>query len=152
MKNSLILSLALSACVLFPATAGFAENSPGDASLAMHSQKIKAVCAAIGEQVKKSANIKKLVKTSIQMGYAACPIIKCSVEGNGNLEQIITGALEAGVSSDVCSRCALIAGATAGDIGTILTGAAAPGICFILPERLERLVMPDVPVISPAGF
>jgi hypothetical protein len=154
MKNSLILSLALLACLHFPATTVFAENSAGDAAtaLAIRSQKIKAVCAAIGENVKKSANIKILVRTSIQMGYAACPIIKCSIEGKGNLEQIITGAIEAGVSPDVVSKCALVAGAKAGDIGAILTGVAAPGICFIIPERAERLVMPDVPVISPAGF
>lgn len=152
MKTSLILSLAFLACILFPATMVFAENSSGDASLALRSQKITAVCAVIGENIKKSTNIKKLVKTSIQMGYAACPIIKCSIEGNGNLEQIITGAIEAGVSPDVVSKCALICGAKAGDIGAILTGAAAPGICFIIPEKLEILEMPNVPMMSPAGF
>ncbi|MGC2064331.1 MAG: hypothetical protein WA610_15275 [Thermodesulfovibrionales bacterium] len=152
MNNSLIVSLALLACLLFPGAAVFAEKSSEDASLALRSQKIKAVCAAIGENVRKSANIKKLVRTSIQMGYAACPIIKCSIEGHGNLEQILTGAIEAGVSSDVVSKCALIAGAKAGDIGAILTGAAAPGICFIVPESPEMIAMPDVPVISPAKF
>ncbi|MBA4372837.1 MAG: hypothetical protein C0402_08220 [Thermodesulfovibrio sp.] len=149
----LILSLALLTCILFPASTVFAENNAGDdATLAFRSQKIKAACAAIAENINKPANIKKLVKTSILMGYSACPIIKCSIEGKGNLEQILTGAIEAGVSPDVVSKCALIAGAKNGDIATILAGAAAPAICFIIPGKQEILTMPDVPVISPVRF
>jgi len=33
-----------------------------------------------------------------------------------NLEQVITGAIEAGVSRDVVSKCALLAGARAGTL------------------------------------
>jgi hypothetical protein len=137
--------------MLFYAGTAFAENSAGDSS-ALRSQKTKAACAAIVENIKKPADIKNLVKTSILMGYAACPIIKCSIEGRGSLEQILTGAIEAGVSPDVVSKCALVAGAQNKDIAAILAGAAAPAICFIIPGKQEILTMPDVPVISPVRF
>ena len=54
------------------------------------------------------------------MGTNACLVVKCAIEAKGSLEQIIVGALEAGATSDVCSRCALDAGAEAQELARIL--------------------------------
>ena len=42
------------------------------------------------------------------MGYNACFVAKCALEGGGNPEQIINGAIEAGVKSNVIAECAII--------------------------------------------
>ena len=82
-------------------------------------QKEELLCRQIQDKIKNNQEIRKTVKTSIQMGYEACGVIKCAIKGNGDLKQIIEGALEAGTTKDVVSRCALDACTEAKDIAAI---------------------------------
>ena len=114
-------------------------------------------CSVIKDKIQKAEDIRKYVKTSIQMGFNACNIIKCSIEKGGDLTQIITGAVEAGITSDVVSKCAIDAGAKAEMVAGILNKLSAAGICYLLPEIPETYGLPGTPVIikppiSPSGF
>lgn len=118
-------------------------------------EKEKDACSVIHEKVRQGNNIKKYVKTSIQMGYTPCRIIKCSIEAGGDVEQTVTGAIEAGVTTDVVARCALTAGADSKSIASILSKVSLPGACYILPENLETFDYhppPLPPAISPSRF
>lgn len=143
------------ACLMFSSSMTLADDSVKEASEPLRSQKVRAACSAIADNIKRGVNIRKFVKTSILMGLPACPLIICSLESKGDPGQVLTGAIDAGTGPDVVSRCALLAGVAAGDIAAILTGASTPGVCYmtyVMPEKPEVLVKPDIPVISPSKF
>jgi len=81
-------------------------------------QKEELLCARIREKAGAGQDIRKLVKTGIQMGYGACGVIKCAISGGGNLRLAVTAAVEAGATKDVVSRCALDACIEASDRGS----------------------------------
>ena len=83
-------------------------------------QKEKDICVVVKENIGQGLSAKEITRACIGMGHDACLVVRCAVEAKGNLEQIITGALEAGTSSDVCSRCAMNAGADARELSRIL--------------------------------
>jgi len=91
----------------------------------------------VKKTIKEGLDTKEVTKTCIQMGHDACIVVKCGIEANGNLEQIITGALEAGTTPDVCSRCALEVGADPQQLAKLLeaglgyTPAMAPGLASV---------------------
>ncbi|MEW6052673.1 MAG: hypothetical protein AB1552_02635 [Nitrospirota bacterium] len=80
----------------------------------------KDICKVVKNAISEGLNTKEVVKTCILMGHDACLVVKCGIEAEGSLEQIITGALEAGTTSDVCSRCAIEAGIDPGAVAEIL--------------------------------
>lgn len=143
------------------ADAGVPPVKPADsASL----KKEELLCRQIQDKIKNKQEIRKVVKASIQMGYAACGVIKCAIKGGGELKQIIEGAVEAGTTKDVVSRCALDAGADARDVSLIfmnqlrLCNIEEPGLGYSLPEESDSINVPwndpskRRPVISPSGF
>jgi hypothetical protein len=71
----------------------------------------KDICPVVKKSIMEGLGTKDVTKSCIEMGYDACLVVRCAVEAKGKLEEIIIGALEAGATSDVCSRCALDAGA-----------------------------------------
>ncbi len=85
-------------------------------------------------RIKNNLEIRKVVRTSIQMGYDACGVIKCSIKGGGDLKEVIGGAVEAGTTKDVVSRCSTDAGADAREVAAILNSLSEPGLCYVLPE------------------
>jgi len=89
-------------------------------------QEEKDICAVVKEAIRKGINAKEVTKICIEMGHNACLVVRCAVEGKGNLEQIIIGALEAGATPDVFSRCTLDAGAEAREIARILEPELSP--------------------------
>jgi len=97
----------------------------------------KDICAVVKKTIKEGLDTKEVTKTCIQMGHDACIVVKCGIEANGNLEQIIIGALEAGTTPDVCSRCALEVGADPQQLAGLLgpglgyTPATAPGLASV---------------------
>ena len=120
-------------------------------------KKEELLCQQIQDKIKKNQEIRKTVKTSIQLGYDACAVIKCSIKAGGDLRQVIAGATDAGSTKDVVSRCSLDAGAAAKDVAAILSSVSEPGICYILPEDPEIISGPPVGtnggfLLSPAGF
>ncbi len=72
------------------------------------------------------------------------------------MSQAIAGAIDAGSTKDIVSRC--IFEACAKDVAVILSNIAAPGICYTLPEDPEVIVTPLTDVtkggafLSPSGF
>ena len=44
------------------------------------------LCGQIQDKIKNKLEIRKVVRTSIQMGYDACGVIKCSIKGGGDLK------------------------------------------------------------------
>ena len=112
-----------------------AQNTPDHESV-MLSGKGKTPCAVIQEKIREKAGIRKLVKTSIQMGFGACTIVKCSIAGGGNLQEIITGAIEGGSTPDVVSRCALDAGASPDKIGAVLSAVEEGTVCFFPRDEM----------------
>ena len=100
------ICLALLLFLLLPYTAN-SEVPKAKAPDSSRVQKEELLCRQIQDKIKKNQEIQKTVRTSIQMGYDACGVIKCAIKGNGDLKQIIEGAVEAGTTKDVVSRCAL---------------------------------------------
>jgi len=113
--------------------AGLYASADKAVSNAATMEKEKKACAFIGEQIQKGTEIKKYVKTSIQMGYDSCSIIKCSIRWGGNLKEILAGAVEAGMTSDVVSRCAIDGGADRNLVAQYIALIGAPKICFYDP-------------------
>src|SRR3990172_10725304 len=149
---SLVLLLFLS--VPYTVNAGALHARDLDS---LSSKKEDLLCMQLQDKIKKNQEIRKVVTTSIQMGYNACGVIKCAIKGGANLKQVITGAIDAGSTKDVVSRCALEAGAEAKDVAGILSRVAEPGICYLLPEEPEIIVPPPGGtsggfLLSPSGF
>ena len=120
-------------------------------------KKEELLCRQIQDKIKKNQELRKTVKTSIQLGYDACAVIKCAIKGGGDLKQIIPGATDAGSTKDVVSKCSLDAGAAAKDVAAILSSLSEPGICYILPEEPEIITGPPSGtsggfLLSPGGF
>ena len=140
--------------LLLPASPYSVNAAPPTAKVqdSIQAQKEKQFCGQIQEKIKNTKEVRKIVKTSIQMGYDACAVIHCAIKGGGNLRQVISGAIDAGATKDIVSRCALDAGAEAKDVAAILGSVSAPGICYMLPEEPEIIVPPTPVVISPSKF
>jgi hypothetical protein len=86
-------------------------------------KKEELLCRQIQDKAQKKQEIRKIVKTGIQMGYDACGVIKCSIKASGDLQQVIEGAVEAGTTKDVVSRCALDACPCAEAKDIVISGA-----------------------------
>lgn len=110
------------------------------------------ICSVIGDRLRQGADVRRTVKTAIQIGYRACRVIACSIEAGAELEMVIAGAVDAGVAHDVVSRCALDAGADAGKIAAVLNRVSYSEVCYILPQNPETFEPPKTTVISPSRF
>jgi hypothetical protein len=135
---------------LFSTYTANAGAPPVKAEDAVRLKKQELLCLQIQDKIKNKQEIRKIVKTSIQMGYDACEVIKCAIKGGGELKLVITGAIDAGSTKDVVSRCSLDAGADAKDVAAILSSVSEPGLCYVLPEEPEIIDPP--PGGSPGGF
>ena len=105
-------------------------------------QKEEFLCRHIQEEIKNKREIREFVNTSIQMGNNACSVIKCSIIGGGDLQQVICGALEAATTKDVVSRCSIDAGADAREVVAILSNISEKGLCNVMPEKPEIINPP----------
>jgi len=150
-KRDFIISLFLLFFLFSPCTTN-AGALPAKAGESVRSEKEELLCRNIKEKISNREDIRKIVKTSIQMGYNACSVIKCSIQGGGDLRQIITGAVDAGATKDIISKCALDAGAEAKEVAVILSSLSSAGLCYMLPEGPEIIVPPAPVFISPSKF
>ncbi len=105
-----------------------AEGPKAKAPDSSRLQKEELLCRQIQDKIKNKQEIRKVVKTSIQMGYDACGVIKCSIKGGGDSKQVIEGAVEAGTTKDVVARCALDVWTEAKDIAAISVVYAAKAL------------------------
>lgn len=110
------------------------------------------ICTVLRDRFGHGADVRRTVKTAIQIGYRACRVIACSIEAGAELEKVIAGAVDAGVTHDVVSRCALDAGADAGKIAAVLNRVSYSEVCYILPQNPETFEPPKTTVISPSRF
>jgi hypothetical protein len=105
------------------------------------------ICSAVKTSMNEGNNTKETVKIAILMGHGACycQVIQCALNAGGSLEQIIFGGIEAGISSDVLSRCAIDAGAQPADVARVLRRGDPPGLGYSDPP------VPGVTPV-PTGF
>jgi hypothetical protein len=122
----------------------------------IQSQKEGPICGQIQDKIKNKQETREIVKTSIQRGYDACGVIRCAVKSGGEVSQAIAGAIDAGSTKDIASRCILEA--CAKDVAVILSNMAEPGLGYSLPEEPEVIISPLTDAarggafISPSGF
>lgn len=109
----------------------------------------ESVCRAVKKAIKEGQNERTLVKTAIELGHNACFVIKCAVLADGKLEYIINGANDAGVTSDVLSKCCISAGCDPKELARILATVEPqePTDELLNPERV-----PQLQFISPSSF
>lgn len=118
------------------------------------SQKEGPLCREIQDKMKNNQDIRKIVRTGIQMGHDVCGIVRCAVKGGAEAGQVIAGAIDAGVTKDAASRC--ISEACAKDVAVIL--ANMEGLGYSQPEEPDVIVNPLTDItkggtfISPSGF
>ena len=117
-KNGFIGCFIFALSLLVSSTVFAAE--PLNDTFSKKYMEAKDVCSLVKQVLLEGMNAKEVTKRSIELGHEACLVIRCAVEGNGNLQQIMAGALEAGTTSDVCSKCAMDAGADPRDVAQAL--------------------------------
>jgi hypothetical protein len=83
-------------------------------------EKEKDIGPVVVSCIKEGMNTREVVKTAIDMGHSACYVVKSSLGGGGGLEETIFGAIDAGATTDVCSRCAIEGGAYPQDVAKVL--------------------------------
>jgi hypothetical protein len=103
-----VISFAL--LFLVAQSPAFAEDTLKD-MISKEFHKEKDICPVVKNAILEGQASRDVTKTSILLGHDACLVIRCAIEAKGQIDQVILGALEAGATSDVCSRCAIDAGA-----------------------------------------
>ena len=124
--------------IMVSPSANAASNSLKTAD-SINTKKEELLCRYIQDEIKNKREIREFVNTNIQMGNDACSVIKCSVIGGGDLQQVICGALEAGTTKDVVSRCSIDAEADAREVDAILSNISEKGLCNVMPEKPESI-------------
>jgi hypothetical protein len=93
----------------------------------------RSVCEVIKEFIGKGVDEKGITRTSIEMGHGVCLVVSCAVSAGGDLEKIVEGAMLAGCTSDVISRCAMSGGANPQLLAEAL-GVETMAAVALLPE------------------
>jgi hypothetical protein len=141
--------LCLSAVFLLFTSMVFAQEAVRE-KLTLNNPKDKDICTAVKKTIKEGLNTKDTVKTGIQLGYGACLIIKCAIMAEGNLKDIVYGAIEGGTPPEVVARCATDAGAEAKEVAQCISSAGLAGLCYFQTETLETMEI-QVPGVNPGG-
>lgn len=113
MKSRIITSVLVTlfaSLFLVAQSPAYAEDTLKDV-ISKEFHKEKDICPVVKNAILEGQASRDVTKTSILLGHDACLVIRCAIEAKGQIDQVIAGALEAGTTSDVCSRCAIDAGA-----------------------------------------
>jgi hypothetical protein len=105
-----VLVVLFASLFLIVQSPAFAEDTLKD-MISKEFHKEKDICPVVKNAITEGQSSRDVTKTSILLGHDACLVIRCAIEARGQIDQVIAGALEAGTTSDVCSRCAIDAGA-----------------------------------------
>ena len=150
-----VLIYLFAAALLLAQVSAFAADTVKD-ELSNKYKEGKDICSAVKNTILEGQSSKEVTKTGILMGHEACLVIRCALEAKGELEQVIAGALEAGTTSDVCSRCAINAGADPAAVAKALqTGlgySAPPGLALQPVEASPPAGNTNGGNMSPSGF
>ena len=109
----------------------------------------KKTCPAVKEIINRveihGFDDRTITRTFIQTGHDACTVIRCAIEGEGNLEQIIVGALDVLTPPDVVAGCAIDAKASPEEISSIFDRGIVPELCYIPPMTTgDDLRIPEI--------
>jgi hypothetical protein len=85
-----------------------------------------------------------VVRTAVELGYNSCQVIRCALEGSSSpdtdketlCEKVIRGAVAAGVSPDVISRCSSDVCDPAAVAGILAATLLEPHYCYFFPQSL----------------
>jgi hypothetical protein len=158
MKGRIITAVFLvsfASLFLVAQSPAFAEDTLKD-MISKEFHKEKDICPVVKKAIIEGQASRDVTKTSILLGHDACLVIRCAIEAKGQIDQVIAGALEAGTTSDVCSRCAIDAGADPAAVAKALeTGLGYASPLAAAPEPIGT----ELPggnssggKISPSGF
>lgn len=108
---------------------------------------VKKTCPVVKEIINRlevhGFDDRTITSTFIETGHDACTVIKCAIEGDGNLEKIIVGALDALTPPDVVAGCAIDAKAAPDEISSIFDRGIVPELCYIPPLTAD-LRIPEI--------
>ena len=65
------------------------------------------LCPAVIKEMKGGNSLSELTRDKIRDGYDVCSVIRCSLQTGAPPQQVMAAAREAGISSDVVSRCSI---------------------------------------------
>jgi hypothetical protein len=145
-KYTYLPFLIIIAVLVFAHSSLFAEDTVKEL-IAKNYKETKDISVVVKKLIKEGVDTKDVVMKSIQLGHDACLVIRSAIEAEGDLEQIIAGALAGGATADVCSRCMVDAGidparaALAFETGPSQIDMALPGHTrgggFVSPHSFE---------------
>jgi hypothetical protein len=65
------------------------------------------LCSIMKSDIAKGLDPRKVIRDKIRGGNNACSAIQCAIASGTDLRQVFAGAKEAGITSDILSRCSL---------------------------------------------
>jgi hypothetical protein len=140
MKSRIIISALITmvaSLILLAQIPAFAGDTLKDIISKKYHEE-KDICPVVKETILDGQSSKECTKTSIQLGHDACLVIRCAIEAKAQVAEVIAGAMEAGATSDVCSRCAINAGVDPVAVAKALeTGLGYSSPLAAAPEPVE---------------
>lgn len=149
----------LTAAVLCCATPGISSGSKPDLlrdALLQQSAAQRTGCTAVQRTLKEGADAMLVVRTAVEIGYNACQVIRCSLDGSVDPEKtiicdkVVRGAVQAGVQPDVISRCTAEYCDPARVAALLGDAFLEPNYCYLAGQPLAApdALPPQVPVID----
>lgn len=116
----------------------------------------KTICIVVGDMIraanKAGQNITgEVVENAILLGHPACVVVKCAVEAEGKLEDIVAAAFRVGASSDVIVTCCVDGGAEYAALARVIERLCLPGLGYTLPASSQVYVPALVSTLGGGG-
>lgn len=143
-KRSVVACASLAACLFCVVQRVEAESASAlvRETLRQQSAAERSSCTGVRRTISAGAEPTLVVRTAVELGYNACQVIRCSLEGKDVpdqetlCEKVLLGAVAAGVAADVIARCS----ADVCDPGAVAMTLAAtllePNYCYLSPRPL----------------
>ena len=120
------------------------------------------ICELMKNDIRRGIDPKAVTKANIVLGNNVCFVITCVIDGGADLKRLVAGAVEAGGTPDVISRCCTSAGVkpssvaqafqSAGETAGPATPGEAPSPVEVVPSDTTPTEPPAGKVISPSSF
>jgi hypothetical protein len=100
----------------------------------------RASCAGVQRGISTGTDAVLVVRTAIELGYNSCQVIRCALEGKAltdkrtHCEKVVRGAIAAGVSADVVSRCATDSCDPDAIAAILADTLLEPNYCYLFPR------------------
>jgi hypothetical protein len=158
--NGTLASLALAAALAGGADGAVAATPSNLVSETLRQQSAaeRSSCAGVRRTIQAGADASLVVRTGVELGYNSCQVIRCALEtgpaapapgARALCEQVIRGAVSAGVQPDVISRCSADACDPAAVAAILAATLLEPNYCYFSPREVEPdPAAPPQPVID----